>query len=251
MSRDRISLLSSDYDGTLSPFEVTREESRVPPDLDVVLRGIAEKAKLAIVTSKSFDFISSRIPYAQAWGCSGGLDVRFKDGREFAASPPIDVGAELRKTKRMLGEQVSYEEKRSSTLLLGFSVDWRGRPAPTGLSRAIAALQRDGLFVAHEPQNPFVDFFGSRPDKGRAVSRIKEVLGATGSGTIFMGDSSTDNPAFWEVGIPVGVDHGQPLGSLECDFVVTQRDVTPFLSALYQRDMVFDPGLPGLHRRGV
>jgi hypothetical protein len=93
-----------------------------------------------------------------------------------------------------------------------------------------------------------VDFFGARPDKGAAVLRIKEAFGVSGC-AIFMGDSSTDNPAFWEVEVPVGVDHGQPLSPLDCAFVVTQGDVTPFLRALYERDMVFDPGLPGLLRK--
>jgi hypothetical protein len=103
----RVSLLFSDYDGTLSPLDVTREESRLSPSLDAVLRGIASKAKLAVVTSKSFDFISVRIPYAHAWGCIAGLDVRFADGQEFAVSPDLDVEAALEKTKAMLdGEGV-------------------------------------------------------------------------------------------------------------------------------------------------
>jgi hypothetical protein len=66
---------------------------------------------------------------------------------------------------------------------------------------------------------------------------------------MFMGDSVTDNPAFWEAEISVGVDHGQRMGSLECAFVVTERDVTPFLKALHQKDMVFDSGLPGVTRK--
>jgi len=248
LSGGRISLLSTDYDGTISPLEATLEESRVSPFLDVVLRGIAEKTKLAIVTSKSFDFISSRVPYAHAWGCIGGLDLRFRGGREFAAPPALDVEAALKKANALLGDRVSYEEKRSSTSLLGFSVDWRGRPTPPELPKAIAALKGDGLFVSREPHEPFVDFFVSRPDKGSAVSKIKEAFGAS-RGTAFLGDSSTDNAAFWQVEIPVGIDHGQSLSSLECAFFVAQRDVTPFLSALSERDMVFDPGLPGLVRR--
>jgi hydroxymethylpyrimidine pyrophosphatase-like HAD family hydrolase len=248
LSGDRISLLTTDYDGTLSPLDATLEDSRVSPTLEVVLRAIAEKTKLAVVTSKSFEFIRRRVPYANAWGCVGGLDVRFDDGKEFTASPPVDVEAALRKAKAILGDAVSYEEKRGPTSLLGFSVDWRGRPTPTDVARAMATLKKDGICVAHEPHNPFADFFGSPPDKGAAVSRIKEALGVSG-GALFMGDSSTDNPAFWEVEIPVGIDHGQPLGSLECSFIVTQDGVTPFLRGLYERDMVFGPGLPGLLRK--
>jgi trehalose-6-phosphatase len=248
LSEGRVCLLSTDYDGTLSPLDVTLEESRLSPGLDVVLRGIAEKAKLAVVTSKSFDFIKRRVPYAHAWGCVGGLDVRFGNGPDFTVSSSLDVEAALDKAKAILGDEVSYEEKRSSSSLLGFSVDWRGRPTPPELANAIAALNRDGLYVARQPHDTFVDFFASQPDKGAALSRIKDAL--CGSGVaMFLGDSSTDNSAFWRIEIPVGVDHGQPLAPLECAFVVAQANVTPFLRALLERDMVFDPGLPGVTRK--
>jgi hypothetical protein len=244
----KVSLLFSDYDGTLSPLDVTREESRLSPSLDAVLRGIASKAKLAVVTSKSFEFISARIPYAHAWGCIAGLDVRFADGREFAVSPDLDVEAALEKTKAMLDGEASYEEKRGSAGLLGLSGNGRGRPAPAGVAKAGDAMRRDGLYVAREPSEPFVDFLCSPPSKGAAVSHIRNTLGVSG-GALFMGDSPIDNPAFREVDIPVGIDHGQPLGPLECAFIVSQRDVAPFLKALYDRDMVFDPALPGLLRK--
>ncbi len=250
MKDGRISLLSTDYDGTLSPLDVKVEESSPSSSLDAILRAIATKAKLAVVTSKSFEFISTRIPYANSWGCVSGLDLRFDDGTEFAVSPTVDVEAELSKAKAMLGDGVAYEEKRSSASLLGFSVDWRGRSAPPEVAHAVDELEKDGLYVARDPLNPFVDFFCSVPDKGTAVQRIKKEFGLS-RGTLFMGDSPSDNPAFREVDVAIGVDHGQPLGALECGYVVSQDDVTRFLKSLYDRDMMFHPGLAGLLRRGA
>ena len=248
MTQDRISLLASDYDGTLSSLEATREESRLPPPLDSVLRAIAGKAKLAVVTSKSFDFISTRIPYAHAWGCVSGLDIRLKDGSELAASPRVDVLAALKKARSILGDSAAYEEKRGAESLLGFAVDWRGRATPAGLDDAIETLVGDGLYVVRDSANPFVDFFGSRPDKGAALALIRDALAPSGA-TMFLGDSPGDNPAFRVADVAVGVDHGQPLRSLECDFVVSQGDVASFLNSLYERDMTFAAVLPGVLKK--
>jgi hypothetical protein len=247
MKDDRISCLFTDYDGTLSPLDVDVEESWLSSSLDAVLREISGKSKLAVVTSKSFEFISRRIPYAHAWGCICGLVVRFDDGKEFTVSPSIDVGRGLEEAKEMLGNTVTYEEKRSSASLLGFSLNWRGNPVPPGLARVVAKLKQEGYYVSHDISDPFADFFCSPPDKGGAVSRIKKAFGLSGA-TMFMGDSTADNPAFLEVDVPVGVDHGQKLDSLRCEFLLNYGDVAPFLRALSQQDMVFTPALPGLRR---
>jgi trehalose-6-phosphatase len=248
VSESRIALLATDYDGTLSPLDSSREESRLPTPLDAVLRGIAGKAKLAVITSKSFEFIFDRIPYAHAWGCVSGLDLRFKDGTEIAASPRVDVEAELKKAKTILGDSVAYEEKRGSRSLLGFSVDWRGRSPPGSLEEAIESMTKGGLHVSREASNPFVDFFCTRPDKGAALAKIKASLKVSGP-AMFMGDSPSDNPAFREADIAVGVDNGQMLDALECHFVVSHEGVPAFLKSLYERDMTFAAVLPGVLKK--
>lgn len=248
MSEGRIGLLSTDYDGTLSPLDSTREDSKLPAPLDAVLRSIAGRTKLAVITSKSFDFIHVRIPYAHAWGCVGGLDIRFMDGSELTTAPGVDVDAGLKKAKAMLGAGVDYEEKRGSGTLLGFSVDWRGRPPPSKLEEAIDELKQDGFYIDRDISNPFVDFLCSRPDKGTALARIKAGLSTSGL-TMFIGDSPTDNPAFREADVAVGVDHGQPLSALEYDFVVHADGVRPLLEGLLARDMEFGAILPKILRK--
>jgi trehalose-6-phosphatase len=243
-----ISCVLTDFDGTISPLEATREDAKIPSDIEEVLKRIAGQTKLAVVTSKSFDYVSPRIPFADAWGCIGGLDVRFEDGKEFTISSSIDVRAGINKAEAILGDCVTYEEKWSSHSLLGFAVDWRGREAPRELAKLTAGLAEAGFYVSHDISAPFVDFFCSRPDKGDAVVKIKETLGVS-EPSMFMGDSSSDNPAFLEVGVSVGIDHGQPVQVLDCDYILKWEEISAFLRALSENNMVFAPDLSGLRRK--
>lgn len=241
--------MATDYDGTLSEMEQSREQSRPNPALERILREITGKAKLAIVTSKSFDFVSTRIPYANSWGCVSGLDLRFDDGGEFAVSCSIDMEEELSRARKLVGDVVHYEEKRGPGSLLGFAIDWRGRRKPWNLDRLVAAMEGDGVYVLKDKSHPFIDFFCSKPDKGAALSRIKKEFGVA-KGTMVLGDSRADNDAFREGDVTVAVEHGQELDGLDCEFIVNREDLSRFLAALYKEEMAFRPDLPGLSRKG-
>ncbi|MDA4134722.1 MAG: hypothetical protein OK441_04040 [Thaumarchaeota archaeon] len=248
MREVRIGSVFTDYDGTLAPMEVPATSSRVRLQLQKVLVAISAASSLAVITSKSFDFIFPRIRYADAWACVSGLDIRLSDGREFTVSGCAATEAALGVAREAFGRAVTYEEKRSSSKeLLAFSVDWRRSSAPPKLQSVLRSFSRAGVYVLYEPTNPFVDVFCGPPDKGLAMTRIMNHWKSKRK-TIFLGDSPADNGAFRVADVAVGIVHGQPTGALECDYLLDFSDLTAFLGTLLERDMVFSPDLPGLLR---
>jgi len=233
----KISAIFSDYDGTLAPEDAALEASRVPKEIEGPLRTLSSFIPLAIVTSKALDFVRPRTPFARAWACVSGLEVVLSDGRVFASSQTGGRLLEgLRHVKRRNESGVTLELKRSSAGgLLGFSMDWRRIPAPPSefIATTAADLTNMGLTVAYDPTKPFLDVFGARPDKGRAVRELKRLLDVTGK-VLFIGNSVTDNPAFEEADVAICVAHGQSLEGLECGFALKHQELGQFLSSLVE-----------------
>lgn len=231
----KISAIFSDYDGTLASEEVTLEASSVPEEIEAPLRRLSSSIAVAIVTSKDYAFVRPRIPFARAWACVSGLEIVLSDGRAFPTSRmpgPLREGLDYVKRHNEFG--LKLELKRSATGdLLAFSVDWRGAAPPPAefVATAAADLTRRGLTVVRDPAMPFLDVFGGRPDKGRAVRELKTLLGVSGN-VLFIGDSAADNPAFEEADVGICVAHGQSLEDVRCGYSLARERLGSFLSSL-------------------
>ena len=231
----KISAVLSDYDGTLAPEDVSLESSSVPKEIGDSLVRLSASLPIAIVTSKDYDFIRPRTPFARAWACVSGLEIVLSDGRTFATQKKrgrILEGLEYARRHDAFG--LKFELKRSTTKeLLAFSMDWRMALAPPSgfITTTIAELRRLGLTVAYDPARHYLDVFGARPDKGRAVNELKRLLEVSGK-LLFLGDSVADNPAFEEADVAVCVAHGQTLENVKSGFVVRQDELAGFLRTL-------------------
>ncbi|HUI00090.1 MAG TPA: hypothetical protein VLU99_05440 [Nitrososphaerales archaeon] len=244
----RLAGLFSDYDGTLAPVDVPAASSRIPESVARPLRALGTKVPVAIVTSKDHSFIRPRTPFASAWACVSGLEIVMRDGRDYADSTPgLPLRQGLDLVRRQAWTAVRLELKRSiDGRLLGFSIDWRGSRPPRRLGQITAELEALGLHLVRDPSWPFVDVFGAVPDKGRAVARLGRLLAIEGT-TLFLGDSLSDNPAFHEADVSIGVDHGQPMESLDCEFTIRRDEVPGFLASLAKANLSLDVG--NLRRR--
>ncbi len=243
--------LFADYDGTLAPAEVDREESRLPSVIEAGLREIASKIPFAVITSKDFEFIHPRTPFASGWACAAGLEIRLMDGKTFATRKLRDLTAALSYVYEIIGEKFYLERKfGKSGRLLGFSIDWRRGPeiSREPLSTVFNKLSREGFFVSYDPSYQFVDVFAAKPDKGSALNKLKKTLGIKGE-VMFIGDSSVDNPAFDEAAVSLCVSHGQPLDELRSEFVVDYDKLDLFLSSLVRNELNFSPGLPHIRTK--
>jgi len=248
-----VKCLSSDYDGTISPVNVSRIESRVPLETRVMLKQIGKFLPISIITMKDLSFIIPRTPFAHAWSALGGLEMRIDKRvlkRESLENRLQSVSLAINYAKsRATDAGFEIEEKQDSEgRMVAFCVDWRrARDSKTAKREAeCVALYCKVLklrVIRYETQ-PFFDVYPVIPDKGRALQEMLNQLSVR-NGVLYLGDSKMDNPAFKSSSVSVGVVHDEtPLESLDCDYFLDFEYVPDFLHALLANSLLFDSNFP-------
>lgn len=92
---------------------------------------------------------------------------------------------------------------------------------------------------------PYFDVFPCNINKGQALKNLTEKLGVS-RGVMYMGDSITDNEAFKEADIGIGVTTGKNPNNLECKYWIKFEDIPFFISQLFKNQFIFKPDLPGI-----
>jgi hypothetical protein len=159
--------LFTDLDGTLIPPELVRSRPEVPPPLDAALRRLAELVPVAVVTTKDCGFAARAVPYAAAYACINGIEVRA--GRYVAVARGLNTAAVEEVYKAASGLEAYVEAKRTwHGELAGVTVDWRGKDTPPrGLEEVLQLAQRLGLKILRYSRHPFADVYGADVDKRR------------------------------------------------------------------------------------
>lgn len=249
----KIECLSSDYDGTISPLKVPRNESHVPMETRVMLQRIGRLLPISIFTMKDLGFVMARTPFAHTWSAMGGLETRIgkrnleRKSLELRLSS-IACAIDYARS-HFTTPGVEIEEKQDSEgRAVAFCVDWRRAKDPN-----TAKLQAETVanyckalklrLLRYENQ-PFYDVYPVFPDKGRALKETLSEL-AVRSGVLYLGDSKMDNSAFKASNISVGVIHDEtPLKLLECDYLVRFENVPSFLKTLLENNLQFSSDFP-------
>lgn len=245
--------LSSDYDGTISPINASRAESRVPLKTRVMLREIGNSLPISIISMKDLSFIIPRTPFAQAWSAMGGLEMRvgkrvLKREQLEHLLTSVSLGLDYAKS-HISSRGVEIEEKQDSEgQTIAFCVDWRRaenlKAAKREAESVATYLKALGLKVINYETQPFYDVYPIVPNKGEALREALNEL-AINHGILYLGDSEIDNSAFKASNVGIGVTHHEsPLLALDCDYLVRFELVPDFLHALVANDFMFTPDFP-------
>ncbi len=230
-----------DYDGTIAPVVVSREESRVLPGVEEALRRLREAKKIVIATTKDPDFTLPRTSFAHAWVCSNGFAVITEDlvFMPRKALENLDALAEVLGRARDLSsglEGVVVEPKKALCYTVGFCLDWRPRgKMPGELVEEVVGMARSRrLHVIRYQGRPFIDVFAAAIDKAWGLGKLLE-LGFIERPVAYFGDSENDYPGFRLADVSVFVLNEESRHSrvaMDVDYVVEQEELAGILSSI-------------------
>jgi trehalose 6-phosphate phosphatase len=191
-----------DYDGTLAPFRVERNQATPYPGVREKLAAIrAEtRTRLVIISGRAIDDLLPLLgldPPPEVWGCHGWERLTADGSRPELTLPEL-AQAGLDKGRCWLEEQDMMElcETKPASLAL----HWRGRPAEK-VKELHARLLAFWQPLAAEHQLEVHTFNGGLelrcPGRSKATA-IESILAETeeGAAVAFLGDDLTDEDGF-------------------------------------------------------
>ena len=206
VERSRVSALLLDYDGTLAPFCLDRQQALPYPGLTTLLQEIIGngRTRVVIITGRNAHEIIPLLtvhPRPEIWGCHG-LERLRPDGTcetPHIGEPVLHALADADRWLRCQGLHNRAEFKTGAVAL-----HWRG------LDEATAAETRGQVLlgwipIAQKTPMELLDFDGGIEmrmpgrDKGDAVRTILDEIGSEVP-VAYLGDDLTDERAFLSLG---------------------------------------------------
>jgi len=243
-----ISALFLDFDGTISPIGVSREEAQPSPQVRQALDKIAQAIPVAVVTMKDMRFIQERVPFAWAWAAICGVEIKIGDKvlsvPQIGHVSSIETILESIETKAREIDRIYVERKAlSDGRVAAFCIDWRLTKDWDTARRRVNALlepfEKEGLAVLRYADRPYVDIYQESVDKGKAFLKLKRELKAKGA-IMYLVDSELDNPAFKLADVSIGILHHETPSKLDCKFFVRFGDIEAFFRELWHNHLTFD-----------
>jgi len=207
VARSRVSALLLDYDGTLAPFCLNRQQAVPYPGMTALLQEIIVngRTRVVIITGRSAREVIPLLgvyPTPEIWGCHG-LERLRADGT--CETPRVEgpVLQALAEADRWLRDQGLHNRAEFKTGAV--AIHWRG------LDEATAAKIRGQVLlgwlpIAQSTPMELLEFDGGVEmrmpgrDKGDAVRTILDEMGPEVP-VAYLGDDATDERAFLALGI--------------------------------------------------
>ena len=277
----RVQAILSDYDGTLVRLANVKDTTTnaIPGELEAVLNDISAEIPVSVISTKDFGFLRKKATFARVLSCMMGIETLVL-GKRDASSPIIEkrllhvIPAVLQSNSKVL-EAISsaiashkdfssliVERKHTSDgMLAGLTVDWRHldkdwsyyRKSITHFISSMVANVKEppapvvDIYLQKYSMHPFLDVYGAECNKGMAFDTVISELGHTTvnrKGTLYLGDSENDNPAFRKAGISIGIRSDVRVNpKLDCSYFLDYEQLSSFLMKLRNSDYVFSDGL--------
>jgi HAD superfamily hydrolase (TIGR01484 family) len=249
----KVEAIFSDYDGTLCPLELRREDAFISPRLRRLLTKASKAIQIGIITTKDLSFIQERVPFAQGIAATCGLELQVRD--KIIADERIrepnekfqKVYRECLKRILQIRDNVSVERKEADDGgLIGFCIDWRlARDWPEAQRKTTPLLtfcKEQGMYVVESNISPFANVFPMEVSKGQAFARLRKEMDVKGP-IMYLGDSEADNPAFQLADVSVGIKHRRSIPELSCKYWIEFLELDTFLSDLIDANFDFQEGM--------
>ncbi len=138
LTQVKIEGLFLDYDGTISPINVPREQSGVLPQIESALNQIRQLVPVGVITTKDLAFILPKTPFAHAWATVAGLEMKI--GENIVKAPGLapsltHLTLALRYAKQHLGDDNSRASAGAKTRS-GEGLPHQCSPLYSGCSRS-------------------------------------------------------------------------------------------------------------------
>lgn len=194
-------LLVLDYDGTLAPFRVRRDEAVPYPGVREALAALlkAGHTRVVLLSGRAVENLLPLLalePVPEVWG-SHGWERRWPGGRLQLQAPPEHARKGLEEAKRLA---VKAWPEACEVKPVSIAVHWRGRTAAetarlrAGVEAAWPKLAREHGLEVHAFDGGYELRVPGR-DKGTAVATLLEECGG-GVQAAYLGDDQTDEDAF-------------------------------------------------------
>ncbi|HEU4635216.1 MAG TPA: trehalose-phosphatase [Edaphobacter sp.] len=196
------SALLLDYDGTLAPFKVQRDQAYPYSGIVPLLQSIQQngRTEIILITGRPIHEVQkllTPLTGVEIWGAHG-LDHMLQDGTRQQVEIEPDLQLLLNQAEDWLQQEslLSLAEIKPG----GIAVHWRGLPeqrVEEVRSRTLTAWSSH----AQRPGLKLLQFEGglelriTRPDKGDAIAAILDRL-APSTPVAFLGDDLTDEDGF-------------------------------------------------------
>ena len=280
MITKRVQAILSDYDGTLVRVANMKDTTTntIPGELEAILNKISAEIPVGIISTKDFVFLRKKTAFARVLSCMMGIETLVL--RKDSSSPVIEKRLlhvnprALQRNSKVLeaiAEEIAshkdfsrliVERKHTSDgILAGLTVDWRHlnngwsyyrKSITPFMSSVVASLKKPpvpivDIYLQEYSIHPFVDVYSTECNKGMAFNTVISELGYTtvnGKGTLYLGDSENDNPAFRKADISIGIRSDIRVNpKLDCSYFLDYEQLSSFLMKLRNSDYLFSDEL--------
>ena len=197
LARARTRLLVLDYDGTLAPFAMRREDAQLYPGVASLLEtAMSRGTEIVFITGRPARELADRLPLSgiEIFGAHG-YEHLAANGTLTQKSLPAPVEAALSKMDQMVVTSgYAYARERKHAML---AIHWRHEEAPTRRALKELGAQLQGQLPAGMQALPFdggLEFRAIDHHKGTALANLLDRH--PNAHVAYLGDDTTDEDAF-------------------------------------------------------